>query len=460
MNRKDRRNIVKKIQSMDSTTQKACIQAFEVEGYTFPVAMSSLLDGTPISTVDGCSNDYTTYSTQVQQTIKKYNGMSDNGNTLVRTCVDMRTSFIGGEGLSVAGEKLTENHKTFIKEFLARNGLNSTRLFNLVKRLEIHGKALTCIMKGSEREEYIPLFGVYASNKIKIQPLNKFFPQDKQRYLESSDSGEVTEIKGLKSPTLIVTGGDGEDLNNTTTKIGLALTECDNYDRALKTIRELNYTNARITPTFKVKSASEAVQLKDWLAKSKWKKGEPFIGSADFSFQSPSTATLDNLKTELTSNLKSIAGLTTCPVHWLGYVDLMSNRATAVELYQNIYNGTVLERTAISQAFKKIIIDAQRTYIDAGGDLINKVIEDIEVTLPLIDLGRFKEMVDSYSKLWMDGAINMDTYRNNIPNIDPLLEQKLDEEKLKDDIAKLENNENGFNIPEEKQVENKEKESE
>lgn len=449
MKLKQIRKIFKSIQAMPKEQQSKAIQAFETEGYTFDVAMSSMLDGSPISGVSGTSNIYTTYSAQTTAISKKYNGTSEWGNSLVRACIDMRTAFICGEAFSIAGKKLTTKHREFFEELLTFNGFNTTRLFNLNKKLEMDGKALLDVIQGNESNKHIPIIGIYNEKGLKVKPTNGMFPDLGQAYYKQQGNGEAHPIK-MNKPTLLVTGGDGYDLNNTTTKVGLVLSECDNYDRCLKEIREINYDTARVTPAFKVNSLSEVSQLTKWLKENKWKRGEPFIGTADLEFKSPQTGALDNLKSELTSNLKTISGVTGCLVHWLGYVDLMSNRATAEELYQTIYNATIMERTAIQKAFKKILIDAQEVYIDSGFGTFKTVVKDFEVTLPLIDLGRFKDIVDSYSKLYMDEIISKETYRNNVPNIDPLVEQTLEEQQEKEDIKKL-----AFELPEEKAENNK-----
>lgn len=429
---------IKNLQAMDNKAQLKTIQASNVEGVTFEITMDSFLDGTALTNVQGLNNDYKSFSKQVTDTYKKYNGDSDYGCPQVRTIIDTRSAFIAGELLSVTGDKLTKKHGEFITKFLDKNKLTSTRLFSLTKRLEMVGKAFTFLNSGKKDEDLIPYFGVYNENNLFVELEDHYFPEGKRKYYALKEGGSLEnkeEIK-VKYPVLIVTGGTGDNLNNTTTKVGLVLNECDNYDRAGKNIREINQNAARVTPTFKTTDRSETSQLINWLkggGKGKpWKRTDAFVGTADLNYKSPTNTSVTMLLDEQKTLIKTITGATGVPVHWFGHVDMMSNRATAEELYQFVYNSTRNEVLAIEASFKEILINAQKMYIDeTGGDLISTVVEDIQVKLPLIDFGRFRDMIMSYSQLYNDEAISLETYRNNVPGIDPIFEAMMDKKKEK-----------------------------
>jgi hypothetical protein len=219
---------------------------------------------------------------------------------------------------------------------------------------------------------------------------------------------------------LLVLGGDDTDSKDTTTKIGLVLNDIENYDRALKDMRRLNQILARITPTFKTSSKNETMQLLEWLNASSWDMGDAFIGTASFKYEVPSTGAHQNIVSELVANVKAISATTSVPVHWLGYVDLMSNRATAETLYEMVNNGTIVERTSWVDFLKALIIKAQEIYIDKGGKMIKKVNTDFTLTIPLISFGKMLERIQALSTAYADRAISMADYRGGLPGLNPL----------------------------------------
>jgi hypothetical protein len=429
MTRKQKR-LVKAIQAMSRDDQIKTIQSFGIEGVSYDVALDSLLDGRPISgnSIAGSANIYLTYSSQTTEIYKKYNGESEYGNDQVRAMVDIRTAFIASEGVSVSvNEGVSEGHSELFSKFIEQNRLDGIRLSDLVRTTEMSGYAITNILKGNDETKLIPYMGLLSSGRGKRyiypelkNPLNPF--EIKGFYQGSKEDKKEFKLDNI---VYIRTGGYGDFHDYPTTKIGVVLTEAENYDRAQKDMRELNYRSARITPDFKTQSGNETKAVVESLKEQKWKIGQARIGTADFSYKSPATGAHDNLKTEMIVNLKTMSGVTSVPVHWFGWVDQMSNRATAQELYSMISNGTSMERSSIESSLKELFLIMQQVYIDSGGDLIKEVVDDFEIKLPLIDLGKFESMVKAYSMLFSDGIISEGTYRNIVPGIDPILEKEM-----------------------------------
>jgi len=233
------------------------------------------------------------------------------------------------------------------------------------------------------------------------------------------------------------TGGDDTNSQGPVTKTGVVLTDIENYDRAIKDMRRNNHIFARVTPTFKTKDNKETISLMKSLADIKWTIGKAFIGSAIFGYESPETSAYENLTAELVATIKTISSVTGVPVHWLGYVDLMSNRATAQTLYELIKNATVIERVLWQQALYDMIAKGQELYIDAGGEGLSKLDHDFEVRLPLIDFSEFLERVKALNLAYGDEAISVDDYRNMLPGIDPLKTRRAIEKAKEEDGNQL-----------------------
>ena len=403
----------------------------------------------------GTTNAYSTYDSQVTETYRKYNALSSFGNQQVRTVIDLRTAFIAGEGISISCED--ELISKWIEKFLFRNLLQGPNFINAVKGSEMCGQALFTL-KATEwfdKSLFVKATRFPYTLKEPYKPVfkNKYLKEEVLDIMIKKELGY--ESANLKNFIYIRTGGDDGNTEGPCTKVGVVLTDMENYDRAIKDMRRNNHIFARITPTWEVDSAGEAKALKATLSKMKWKIGEAFIGKAKFKYETPQTGAHENLSTELASTIKTISSVTGVPVHWLGYVDLMSNRSTAESLYELIKNATSIERQFWESALYRIILKAQELYIDAGGEEISKLYYDYEVRLPLIDFNEFLNRVKGLQVAYTDQAISLDDYRNMLPGIDPLKTKRAIEKVNKEEEDKIMSlgDKSNFNMTEEEENE-------
>ncbi|OPY84380.1 MAG: hypothetical protein A4E71_02651 [Smithella sp. PtaU1.Bin162] len=427
MNEKQFSKLQKSVQAMPLDDKIKLVQAMSgTEGVTFEVAMSSLLDGEPINKT-GYDRLYKTYSSQVINTHKKYKGFSDYGCAQVRCIVDIRTAFISAEGISIIpGSKISKKQIDFIDNFIKLNKLDAGRLFDIVRQTEMNGYSVPYLIPSRKDEDTprILLFPFNGTSTIKPHYRMEHDTYSVDRIMiKSRDSGDYRE-SSIKTFVFIRTGGTADDLYDLTTKVGLVLNECDNYDKAVRDLRVLNAKCSRITPTWETQGKQETDTVVKWLKENHWKVGDGFVGTAKFKYNSSDNMPVKNLQDEMAINSKIIASTTGIPIHWMGWVDLMSNRATAEELYNVINNATIEERTIISDGIKSLLILAQKMHINSGGEKINEFSDDFKVDLPLIDLGRFKDMVTAYHQLYEDEIISQKSYMNAVPGIDPIFEAK------------------------------------
>jgi len=410
------------------------IQGAEVEGASDPVLLESLLTGHRVGdSVPGTSNAYKTYESQVRETYRKYNAWSDFGGPQVRAVVDIRSAFISGEGFSVSAEN--DQTAKWIENFLDKNNYNGDSFLRAVQGTELAGQSIL-ILKAEEEEDTgdvcvkirrIPYALERPYRAIYTDP----FIKDELEGVQFKLDGIWTKAT-LGNFVYIRTGGDDYDSRGPTTRVGIVLTDVENYDRALRDMRRNNHIMARITPVWETTSGQETKSIKAWVNQQKWRIGQAFIGTAKFKYETPKTGAHENLQTELVVEIKTISSVSGVPVHWLGYTDLMSNRSTADSLYEMIKHATVSERTAWSRAMYELIIKAQEMYINAGGTELPALDKKIQVTLPLIDFSQFKERVQALSMAYADEAISIDTYRGQLPGVDPLKEDKAVESERKE----------------------------
>ena len=406
-------------------TEKELAKAIQAmagpEGLSDPVQIESLLSFIRLnSSIGGTTNSYKSYESQVAETYRKYNGEADWGCQQTRAVLDIRTAFIAGEGFTIA----CKDGRTadWITTFLEDNKFFGKRFQSAVLAGEITGKVLLILRPAVGVSPKIIKIPYHTEHKYEVVLQDSWDP-DSIIDIVKNDNGKKVSI-GLENFVYLKLGGDDKSINKTTTRVGAVLNELENYDRALKDIRRLNHIGARITPSWLAKDSNEVGTIKKTIEDTRWKIGDAWIGTAALDYKTPGTGAHDNLKTELASTIKTISSVTSVPVHWIGWADLLSNRSTAESLYETINNGTVAERTVWAESMYDLIVKAQELYIDSGGEKINTVNRDFEVKIPVIDYSNFINLVRALSVAYNDNVISRADYQNFIPGLNPLYTNK------------------------------------
>ena len=422
------------------------IQAMAAEGAENPVDLESLLTGVPLSE-NGSQRLYRSYGAQTSAIYRKYNGRDEVGNPQTRGLLDLRKATIAGEGISIQAEN--ENTGAWINDFLNNNKLKGSRFPLWVLGGEMAGKSLVGLVP-DKVSKFVRTFHYPFTNgadgidyRVK---LNNIYDFDTIKDVEKKAGTGYASMK-LKTGHFqyVRLGGDDCRVNETTTKVGLCLHEIESYDRALNGMRKNNHLFSRITPTFQTTSLSETTALQSWIARVKWKIGIIFAGTAKLEYVGPPETAHGNYKTEMEAAAKVISMVTGMPIHWIGHVDMMSNRSTAAELYDLINNATVIERVIWAEALKEIIIKAMKISIESSfenktvkrGKAILSIPDDkFTVNIPVMSWSRMESYIKALSLAFNDGVISDLDYQGKLPDIDPyvtnkrLEQQKAEEAKL------------------------------
>lgn len=450
----------KRIKEIQATTRDSTIKEIQatVEGQVESMELESLLTGQRFNTsIPGTYNGYKNYVSQVRETYKKYNGRADFGVAQTRCIIDLRSAMISGEGISVVTED--EDLGEWIDKFLTENNLTGgPELFKAVKGTEMAGQELLTLKEIKKPKENSIGIKVNRIGYRITKPFRAVYSDDIVSNIEpigfeikKKEDGKWEKLD-LKDFVYVRTGGDDLNEYEPTTKTGVILTDLENYDRAIKDMRRNNHILARVTPVFNVESEPEAKSLVKKLNEMKWKIGQAFIGKAKFKYETPGSGAHDNLKAEMVATIKNISASTGVPVHWLGYVDLMSNRSTADSLFEMIKQHTINERNEWESALYQLIFKAQELYIDAGGTDI-KLNSNFQVKLPLLDYSGLLERVKALNIAYSDDAISIDDYMNMLPGINPYKTKKAIEEEEKKEVDSLLDKSNNPHLKSDKDLE-------
>jgi hypothetical protein len=388
-------------------------------------------------------NDYPDYANAVEAIASKYCGTADWGVVQTGAVIDLRAAFILGEGIKVTHTTETraeaERELAFAKAFLAYNGLDSEMAHELVKESEIEGKCAVKLFYEDLTDE--PLFGEWpgmvSARFISWTSKRYEVIADAQDYLwykqlkwtpKGADKGEV-----LEEPEFVYKkfGGRMNDPNDAQPKIMKCLTQIDRLDKALRDLRLINNLFASPTPDFMVEDQSTANLLLDQIKDINWKIGKAIVHTGQFQLVSPDVSGVENLIAEIELNTKLISGATGIPIHYLGLLDLLKNRATGDNTRELVMAATTRERGTWVGAFEEMLDKAMEMYNRESGDEQRSTKLDpnsVKVSIPLITEEQYAHIQNVFIPAAVAGIISKEFVAEQIPGIDLEAEAKRREE--------------------------------
>ena len=378
-------------------------------------------------------NNYKTYASQVQQAYRMFNAEVDYGAEFMRGIVETRVAFISGEGLSVSAKNAAV--RKYIEKFLKLNHLNGSRLMQISEVGELEGKALL-ILTPNKLKQYarVNVFSWYENNYTVEKKAGEFY----RAVYREQDTDKEKEI-GNTNATYIKLGGSWRDLNLTPSKLHTILTQIENASRAGYDLRKNSHHFGKITPYWKTENGAEAKSINNDVASENWKVGIGYAGTAQFSYVEPSGSSVGVIEKDLLLSLKAISSTTGIPLHWLAWPELMSNRATAENMFEAISAATRKERLLYAEGFHNLIDQSMRMAVDSGFEDVS-IIGDFDVYLPVISVTLIKQLSETWLPLQQNDVISLDSLRGRIPGIDPLKEKKAVEQQKKENLENFREN--------------------
>lgn len=388
-------------------------------------------------------NDYRDYPTAIQAISDKYISKSEWGCVQTGTIIDLRAAFILGEGIKVVHKTDTkaeaENELEFARDFLEYNALDAEMAQELAKEVEIEGKlAIRLAWDDLKTDPF---------RKRPGMPSARFVSWLAKKYTVEADPNDYLWFKKLKwaaagnnaavtieEPEFVYKkfGGRIYDPNDAQPKTMKCLTEIDRLDRALRDLREILHLFASPTPDFECDTAQDAKALIAYLTDTNWRIGKAIVHIGRFSYKSPDTAGVTNLIAEIETTTKMISGTTGVPIHYLGLLDLLKNRATGDNTRELVMAATTRERSIWIGAFEELLEKAMVMYNDKTGEGQKSTRldpEKIGVTIPLISQDHWTNIQNVLIPAFTAGIISKEFVASQIPGVD------MDEEAAKAEAA-------------------------
>jgi hypothetical protein len=315
-------------------------------------------------------NDYQIYENAVYAISEKYCGRADWGALQTRSIIDLRSAFILGEGLRVSHTTETraeaERELQFAADFMSFNDLDGELDQEMAKEAEIEGKIAIRIWLDEEPYHDWPgmvsaRFRSWLSSKYVVEA----DPNDYLWYKKLSWNATSTVPAGSYDEAKFVYakfGGRINMPNEAQPKIAACLTQIDRLDRALRDLREIDHLFASPTPYFKVLSVAEGTAVEAYIERTNWKIGKALVTSSDYSIVSAPITGAETLIAEIELCVKMISGATGIPIHYLGLLDLLRNRATGENVRELIMSSTTRERQTWIGVYEELLTKAMQMW--------------------------------------------------------------------------------------------------
>lgn len=190
----------------------------------------------------------------------------------------------------------------------------------------------------------------------------------------------------------------------------------EDIDKALWDWREMNHLFGAPTPFFKVENKSDVKPLQAALSEIQWRIGKLLITNADFSMVEITGAGAESIRKEIETKAKISSGMVGVPVHFLGFVDLMSNRATADNLMELLFASTSMERNSWVGLYSSMIEKAMRMHNEQMQNNLDS--RALKVDIPEVSYQKLKELQEVWLPMYVGGGISLPTFLSKVPDVD------------------------------------------
>jgi len=401
-------------------------------------------------------NDYRDYAKAVKAISDKYNCSADWGCLHTGIIIDLRAAFILGEGVQIEHKTETsadaERELQWVEDFFSWNDLDAEMAQEMAKEAEIEGKvAVKMIYKAKEygadpaakdkpwpgmvSARFIP----WTSKKYKITA----DPNDYSHYTEmfweasgASPAGKLSEKEFIYKKF----GGRINNPNEAQPKIMRCLTQIDRLDKALRDLREINHLYAAPTPDFEVEDSNQVEDMYKKLADVNWKIGKLFVHTGKFDMKGVDPGGVDNLIREIELTLKMISGTTGIPIHFLGLLDLLKNRATGDNTRELVSAATARERMIWKGAYEELIEKSMNIFNAKVYPQLSKETKldptKITVNIPVITQEHYDRIEKVLIPAAVAGIISKEHVASQIPGVDMEKEEERKKEKDEADAVR------------------------
>jgi len=396
------------------TPDNVTVKELKMEVSKLQYSISILLGDNIRVNTDG--NPYPDYKTAIAEVAKKYEGIAEWGVQQVRNIVDVRAAFTIGQGIKLSGDRdKYPNEFDFIDEFLKFNNLDEEAPQDLAKEAEIEGRSLVKMVWDEEKQMSSYRFISYSINNYEVKTKDNDYQKYTEVVYKLNGADQKIEAKDFVYKKF---AGRICKVNDIMPKVAMILRHCEDLDKALYDWRLINNLFAAPTPYFKCQNAEEAKKLQAVLKELNWKIGKALCGTAEFSLVGVDGTGIDSLEKEIVSLIKVISGNTGVPVHFLGFPDLMSNRAVSTDLFESL-NASTSKEKHVWEGFYEELFDKAIEQYNANTKKTRLQTGVVKAQIISFTAEQMNQLANIWLPLFQANVIDLDYMLSKIPDADP-----------------------------------------
>ena len=319
---------------------------------------------------------------------------------------------------------------------MAFNNLDSSLPRDLSKEAELEGQVAIRLVWDSK--EKLPRLRYYSQSTTgyTVEPLRD--PYSVKPLLKLKFTHNMEDVSLSDEKFSFISFNDKLGVWEGYPTCGPILREVEHLEKDMIDWRRLNHLFAHPTPHFKCETQEEADAVNDMIKTLGWKVGTAIATSSDFNLKGPTGAEANLLMLSITTHAKLISAHTGIGIHFLGFANVMSNRATA----ESMGEPTEVVLHAEISGWKALYKDLYQKAINMRNARLNrKVPVDAIVPkiIPITDR-QWKTIKDIFMPAAEKGLISHEFFLSQLPDVDTEAEM----ERIKDDEkAKVKNNPQG-----------------
>ncbi len=392
----------------------------------------------------------TNKATTVKAIIDRYEGRASYGSVLVKRIINLLAAYQLGGGVELVvtepreggaeiesridknarGEvvdkdglgELKEQAKNleevyadeleFCRAFMDVNNLSEEKAQELAKEKEFSGQILL-ILYWSEKDRMVRVqYIAWDETRYKV------YRDDRGNILRAEWKDKNGKPITLKPEEFVFARWNGR-LNGTTGSPTLAGNYwlCDNIEKAVRDLREGNHYFGYPTPVFETESADQAKDVSEGIATNAWGIGKPIATSAKVSYLEITGQAAEAVIKEITTAIKLLSGAVGVNPHFLGWPDLMSNRATAEDMENPVVSVAASDVEQWIGAYEELFAKATAIYnrnMRLPQDLVPGAVMAAIVTSTQVE---FQQIKDVWLPLRVAGEIDQDTFLSKLPGV-------------------------------------------
>jgi len=392
---------------------------------------------------NGDYNPYNTHALQVAEIMVEYSGEQDIGSDLVKRIINIGAALKVPNGLALAPGK-TSPERAYIEKFMQVNQLNEGVCTELAKEGEKQGQVL-CQLVWDDADKMVKLnYMPWLDYQYTVRPIG--FNNMTPPYEVKWDTVEDTEVKAgtLANEQIAFVAFNmryktDDQLRLTiegSPTLGNVLQRIDDIGYDLIDWRQTNKLYAHPTPSLQTQDAEEAEAIQSQITTTGWTTGSMMISSGELKMVVPDNFHV-TLKESIQTNLQMVSGATGLSIAWLGFPDLMANRAVSDSLGEPLEivaaNDITMWKSFYEQMFDNVI-RIRNTNLPGGTKLETGIVKPM--LKPMSDR-IWQQLIRLYLPAVESGVMSRETFWGMIPGF-PLTEEKERfaaelKEKLKDE---------------------------